>query len=334
MPQQIIIPAKHQFTLSNYEERPLDKDEIAGPTLFSLVSQGTEFGWASGDDFPIYPGYSAVFQVDAVGENVQSVKPGDLRFAMGCHRQTQQHKVQFTLPVPKNLVAERAVLARLMGVSMSTLMTTQARAGDQVIVTGAGPVGILAAHIFTISGYKVLLVDPDEKRLAQARASGIVRTKNTMPLNDRDFAQKVALVLECSGHEQAALDGTNLVCQGGEVVLIGVPWKAHTSIGAHEVFKAAFFNFVNIKGGWEWSLPIVSKAFKWEELLECYNNTSHSIFSGFVRALNWLSEGYIKTDGLLSLQKPNNPAELYQSIAKREIIEPFIVLDWRQYTPS
>lgn len=49
--------------------------------------------------------------------------------------------------MPDGLASETAVIARLMSVSMTTLMTTKARPGDRVVITGAGPVGFLAAHL-------------------------------------------------------------------------------------------------------------------------------------------------------------------------------------------
>lgn len=48
--------------------------------------------------------------------------------------------------MPDGLASETAVIARLMSVSMTTLMTTKARPGDRVVITGAGPVGF-AAHL-------------------------------------------------------------------------------------------------------------------------------------------------------------------------------------------
>ncbi|MCU0905206.1 MAG: hypothetical protein MUE83_15250, partial [Tabrizicola sp.] len=172
MPQEIVIPARQTFALQGYQDAPLCPGEIRGPSICTLVSQGTEIGWANGDSFPIRPGYAAVFRVDDIGEGVTGVCRGDLRFAMGYHRATQTHDLRHTLPLPAGMEPSTAVLARLMGVSMTTLMTTRARPGDRVIITGAGPVGILAAHLFHLSAYRVTVVDPDPTRRAQVQASG------------------------------------------------------------------------------------------------------------------------------------------------------------------
>lgn len=328
MPTEIVIPSRQTFALENYQDSPLRPGEIRGPTLCTLVSQGTEIGWANGDSFPIRPGYAAVFRVEEIGEGVSGVARGELRFAMGYHRATQTHDIRHTLPLPAGLAPTTAVLARLMGVSFTTLMTTRARPGDQVIITGAGPVGLLAAHLFRLSAYRVTVVDPDANRQSQARSSGFADVHASMPFGDPAYQGRVALVVDCSGHEGAALDGCKIVRRMGEVVLVGVPWRKLSDHTAHDVTHAVFFNHATLRSGWEWELPIHGRSFLWEELLEGYNNAPHSIFGGFERSLQWLAEGQIPLDGLILRAIPHDPAALYSAIMARQITEPFIVLDW------
>lgn len=328
MPTEIIFPSRNIFELGDYQDVPLKSDEIRGETACTLISQGTELAWADGDDFPIRPGYSAVFRVTEVGDKVDDINIGDLRFCMGHHRSTQQCAAQHTLAVPVEIDAETAVVARLMGVSMTTMMTTRARPGDKVIINGAGPVGICAAHNFKIGGYEVSVVEPDELRRSQAMASGIASTFAAMPHDDPAFSKKVKLAVDCSGHEAAVLDACNIVAQGGEVVLVGVPWRKFTDLSAHDIMQSVFFNFVQLRSGWEWELPVLSRGFVWEELLEGYNNASNSIFSGFERALTWLADGRLDLAPLRHTARPDNPAALYAGIRNREITEPFIVLKW------
>jgi threonine dehydrogenase-like Zn-dependent dehydrogenase len=328
MPFEITILARQTFQLDGFQDEPLRAGEIRGRTEYTLISQGTELGWANGDAFPIRPGYAAVFTVEEVGEGVAGVRVGERRFAMGLHRSTQTHQAQFTLPVPEGLTSDIAVIARLMGVSMTTLMTTKARAGDAVIVGGAGPVGFLAAHQFKLAGFRVTVVDPDALRRRQVTESGIADCRAEMPATDPVLLGKVALVVDCSGHEGAVLAGCSMLRRGGEVVLVGVPWRKMTDQSAHDVMRAVFFNLITLRSGWEWELPISGRGFVWEELLEGYNNAPHSIFGGFAKALDWLAEGRIPLDDLVHHASPADPPALYAKIAGRQIAEPFIVLDW------
>jgi hypothetical protein len=98
-----------------------------------------------------------------------------------------------------------------------------------------------------------------------------------------------------------------VVRKRGEVVLVGVPWKAHTSILAHDVLRAVFFNFVVLRSGWEWEVPITNRDFVWEELYEGYNNAPHTTMSGLDKALRWLDRGHVKPDGLIRKLDPSDP---------------------------
>jgi threonine dehydrogenase-like Zn-dependent dehydrogenase len=326
---EVVFPAKGSFALSPCERPPLGDREVRGRTLVSLISPGTELAWSAAEEFPIRPGYAAVFEVTECGKAVPDIEIGSQRFCMGPHRSFQQTDHRFTLPVPVGLASEVAVVARLVGVSMTTLMTTRARPGDRVVIGGAGPVGYLAAQIFKLSGYAVTVVEPDAARRAAVEKSGIDSVFAEMPLDDAGIQGRVALVVDCSGHEKAVLDGCRIVRQHGEVVLIGVPWKRHTEISAHEVLQAVFTNFVVLRSGWEWEFPLLARGFKWAELLEGYNNSPHSIFEGFARALDWLAEGRIPLGGLVRTVAPADPALVYDALIERRIAEPFVVFDWQ-----
>jgi len=328
MGREIVFTGKQQFELLDYEEGPLGESQVRGRTLATLISPGTELAWANGDNFPIRPGYAAVFQAEEIGSAVKGVKLGDRLLCMGGHRSTQQFDERYTLKIPDDIASEAAVVARLMGVSMTTLITTTARPGEKVIICGAGPVGYLAAHQCQIAGYDVTIVEPDHSRRDQALASGIAHALPAIPVGEAGYQGKVALVIDCSGHEQAVLDGCKVVRKRGEVVLVGVPWKAYTGILAHEILHAVFFNYVVLRSGWEWEVPILARGFVWEELYEGYNNAPHSTFSGLATALKWLAEDRIPIAGMFRTMDPNDPAEAYRRLLSKEVQEPFIVLDW------
>jgi threonine dehydrogenase-like Zn-dependent dehydrogenase len=326
---EIVFPARLRFDLQPCEvPEALGPNEVRGPTICSLISPGTELAWATGETFPIRPGYASVFRVDEVGRQVTGIDTGTVLFCMGPHRSYQQVEARFTVPVPTNMAPERALLARLMGVSMTTLMTTAARPGDRVLVCGAGPVGFLAAHLFALAGYDIMVVEPDEARRRQVERSGLSRTFARVPVDNRDIVGTVALVVDCSGHEQSVLDGCAVVRQHGEVVLIGVPWRRQTDIYAHAILDRVFHNFVVLRSGWEWELPLHAVGFKWEDLLGGYNNSTQSVFSGFRKALGWLGAGRIPADGLSVNVDPRDPQSVYRDLQGRRSNWLFVVFDW------
>lgn len=294
---------------------PLD---LRGPTIATLVSPGTELAANyTATQFPNWPGYAAVFRAEELGAEVKGFSPGTLCFALGKHRSVQQHELANLVPVPAGLPPEQAVVARLMGVTMTTLMTTTARPGDLVLVSGAGPVGYLGAHLFAQAGYDVRVVEPMATRRELVQRSGIATTYAAMPVDDAELKGRVALVVECSGHEQAALDSARLVRRRGEVVLVGVPWRRRTELFAHELLHAVFHSYAVLRSGWEWELPVQAADFR-----------PHSILGGYRLALRWLAEGRIPLDGLIVRHKPADAQLVYQTLLRGTASGLFQVFDW------
>ncbi len=265
---------------------PLRADEVAGTTLVSLASPGTELNclYLAERTEPALSGYAAIFRIDAVGAEVNDLKPGDVVFCMGNHVSRQRHSRSWVVPVPAGLDPAVAVFCRLMGVSWSTLITTTARPPDQVLVTGLGPVGNLAAQIFRAAGYVVTSVDPVASRCGLAQRLGLTASTELPRAALRD---RVGLVVECSGHEQAVLDGVELVRKGGELAMVGVPWKQRCDLSAHRLLHAVFHRYVRVRSGWEWEVPVQRQDF-----------ATGSIFGNLAAALTWLADGRVRVDGL------------------------------------
>ncbi len=317
--QAISFTARATATLvDRQEDQPLAADQVEGVTRFTLVSPGTELAGAYlGERFPAFPGYAAVFQVEAVGADVEHVRPGELLFCMGNHQGRQRVRAVDTVPVPAGLAAEHAPFCRLMSVTMSTLQTTLARPPATVLVTGLGPVGHLAAQLFGAYGFDVIAVDPLEARREWATKGGIARVLPSVPVDDPAVSRNVALHLECSGHEQAALDGCRVVMKKGEVALVGAPWSQRVDIQAHEFLREIFFNYIMLRSGWEWELPHHTTDFR-----------RGSIFGNFAEALRLLSTGRMALDGLYEVLAPADCQSVFQDLMHRRASTLFQVFDW------
>lgn len=294
-------------------------DEIAGRTLVTLASPGTELNGAYlGQKFPRYPGYAAIFEVERVGVAVQGVQVGEHRFCMGNHRSYQCFPAADTVAVPVGLAPERAVFTRLMGVPMATLSTTLARPPALVLVTGLGPVGNLGAQIFQACGYEVIVVDPDPTRQELAQHVGLQHIYAAVPKDDPTIAKQVALQLECSGHEQAAVDGCHVLQPYGELSQIGAPWAQRNDATAHELLRLIFFNYLTVRSGWEWQLPNHPTNFR-----------RGSIFANYAAGLQWLHDERVKVDGVYELMNPQQAQQAYQDILHRRLTSLAPMFDWR-----
>ncbi len=313
---------KAELTTIERETKPLEPDELAGHSLATLISTGTELAstYQATEGFPRGLGYSAVFRVDEIGSGVNDIKIGDIVFCMGGHRSYQRVRRNFVIPLPDKLDPETAVFARLMGVSMSTLTTTTARPPEKVLVMGLGVIGNLAGQNFANCGYDVIACDPDETRRNIALESGLEKVFSSIPLDNPDISGKIGLALDCSGHEQAVLDACNAVRKRGEVVLIATPWRRYTDIYAHTILHAIFHKYVVIRSGWEWELPLHPTDFR-----------INSIYGNLTSALRWLAEGRIKVGNLYDKISPEFAQQAYQSLSEKRSKKLTYVFDWSKY---
>ena len=300
---------------------PLAPDEVRGRTLISLTSPGTELngGYLATERFPHSPGYACVFEVEEAGDQVSGITPGNVVFASGGHADRQTSRAADVTPLPPGLLPERAVFARLMGVSMSTLNTTTARPPSRVLVTGLGPVGNLAAQVFASCGYEVTAVDPTGARRDGAMKAGLADVRASIADGPVDITGHVALHVECSGHEQAVLDGCRTVRKRGEVVLVGVPWTRRTEIYSFDLLHAIFHRYVVLRSGWEWEVPRQPQDFRGSSLAENY-----------AAALRWLADGRITVDHLGALYTPDRAQEVYAGLLAQSLPTPAALFDWRE----
>jgi L-iditol 2-dehydrogenase len=127
--------------------------------------------------------------------------------------------------IPDWLDGHVAVLAEpLACVSHSLLEPAVVREGDAVLVTGPGPVGLLAAQVARAEGGRVHIrgMPRDSVRLAAASALGF-ETSTT-----DDLAAEADVVVECSGSEAGMAFSLAAARRGGRYVQIGLAGKPVT----------------------------------------------------------------------------------------------------------
>jgi threonine dehydrogenase-like Zn-dependent dehydrogenase len=314
----IVIVARQRAELVEQPDDtvPLKPDEVAGKTRVTLVSPGTELNyWSSDRAQPV--GYAAVMTVDAVGADVRDIHLGDRVYCSGLHASRQRFPRARVCIVPADLADEVAVFCRLMGVGWSTLATTAARPGNQVLITGLGPIGNCCAQVFSAAGYLVTAVDPDaeRRRLAQSLGLGDVREKVPLAENRKDPCYQMAI--DCSGFEQAVIDCAQVVRRGGEVVMIGAPWRRRSDAYAWDLLSVLFNRYVTLRSGLEWQVPMLPRDF-----------TPSHIIAHYAMALRWLSEGRLRTDGLASRAVPSDAQAVYQSLQDHSAPAPTVIFDW------
>jgi L-iditol 2-dehydrogenase len=128
----------------------------------------------------------------------------------------------FAHPVPDEVGDDAAALLEPLSVAVWACRKARVSPGDRVLVTGAGPIGLLAlqtARAFGATDVTVRDVNPD--RLAVARSLGADRTLDAREPWPGDVAAPTVL-LECSGAVAAATEGLRALDRAGRAVLVGM----------------------------------------------------------------------------------------------------------------
>jgi L-iditol 2-dehydrogenase len=129
----------------------------------------------------------------------------------------------FAHAVPDSLSDDAAGLLEPLSVGVWACRKARVTPGSRVLITGAGPIGLVATQTARAFGAsEVVVTDVNARRLRVAEelgATGTVDVSHTS-LADSDFEPDV--LLECSGVPVAAAQAIRKVGRAGRVVLIGM----------------------------------------------------------------------------------------------------------------
>ena len=122
--------------------------------------------------------------------------------------------------------------------------------GEDVLVTGAGPIGIMGAAVAKHAGARyVVITDVNPYRLELAAKVGVTMAIDPRKTSLQEVQQKLGMRegfdvgLEMSGNASAFRDMLANMSHGGKIALLGIP-AGEMSIDWHQVI----FNMLTIKG--------------------------------------------------------------------------------------
>ncbi len=131
----------------------------------------------------------------------------------------------FVHPVPDTMDLDRAALLEPVSVAVWACRKAGVTAGDRVLVTGAGPVGLIALQVArAVGAVEVTVTDVNPHRLAVATALGatrVVDSRATGPEADAPGSEPTVLI-DCSGHPAAVVAGLLALAPAGRAVLVGM----------------------------------------------------------------------------------------------------------------
>ncbi|EGN74515.1 L-threonine 3-dehydrogenase [Idiomarina sp. A28L] len=116
--------------------------------------------------------------------------------------------------------------------------------GEDVLITGAGPIGIMAAAVAKHAGARhVVITDINDYRLELATQMGATRAINTKHTKITDVMKELGMTegfdvgLEMSGVPVAFNQMLNAMNHGGKVALLGIPPGEMAIDWNHVIFK-------------------------------------------------------------------------------------------------
>ena len=122
--------------------------------------------------------------------------------------------------------------------------------GEDVLITGAGPIGIMAVPLVRHAGARhVVITDVNPFRLDLARKMGATLAVDSTQTSIADIQKQLGMLegfdvgLEMSGNAQALRDMIANMAHGGKIAILGIPSK-EMNLDLRQVI----FNMLTLKG--------------------------------------------------------------------------------------
>lgn len=157
--------------------------------------------------------------------------------------------------MPDSMSYEEGALVEPLSVGLWGCQRASLRPGDDVLVTGAGPVGLLAAEgARALGAASVTLTDVSDFRLELARAHGFLTERSGEP-TERTFD----VLLECSGAPGVLAGALARLREAGRAAVIGLA-KAEVSLPLSTLnWKELTISLVNrYQNTWPLAIALIS----------------------------------------------------------------------------
>ncbi len=131
--------------------------------------------------------------------------------------------------LPDTITDDMAAILDPLGNATHTALSFDL-VGEDILITGAGPIGIMATAIARYAGARhIVVTDVNDYRLELAKEMGASRTLNVERESIDDTMQELGMEegfdvgMEMSGNPQAFSDMLRTMHHGGKVALLGIP---------------------------------------------------------------------------------------------------------------
>ena len=199
------------------------------------------------------------------------------------------------IKIPNNINYDVAAIFDPLGNAFHTALCYPI-IGEDILITGAGPIGIMAAKVCQVIGArKVILTDINDERIKLAQNLGIKLSYNSKQNNLKSIMQQnnmkegFDIGLEMSGSKEALNDMIKVMNNGGKIAILGI---APTSFEVN--WNEIIFKMLEIKGiygremyeTWYKMIALVQSGLNIENII-----THKFHFTDFEKAFKIMEEG-------------------------------------------
>ena len=165
---------------------------------------------------------------------VQFAGHGDLDGALQEYLVWPDHLLH---PLPDELSDDAGALLEPLGVAIHATGVGHVRPGSDVLVVGAGPIGVLALQVARLAGARrMFVVEPLEHRQGTALRNGADEVwspeEAAAAVSDATHGRGVDVVIEVAGTDAAIATAVAVARPGGRVALGGIPSEDTSSFPA------------------------------------------------------------------------------------------------------
>ncbi len=263
---------------------------------------------------PLLVGHEFVGEIVAVGSNVNDFRPGEIVSGEGhvvCGRcrnclAGRRHLCAHTQGVGVN---RAGAFAEYVVLPMSNIWRQSAKVdleiaaifdpfgnavhtalsfpvlGEDVLITGAGPIGIMAAAVVRHAGARhVVITDTNPKRLKLAEKMGVTMAVNPIETRLAEVQKRLGMLegfdvgLEMSGNDQALREMLVNMSHGAKIAILGIPsgemamdWRhvifqmlTIKGIYGREMYETWYKMTVMLESGLDIK-PVITHRFAWHE---------------------------------------------------------------------
>ncbi len=259
----IVLQEPRRFERVEIEEAPAPQAGEALVAVHRVGICGTDLSGYLGK-FPFYsypriPGHELGVEVLEIGSDVENVSPGDRcsvepyinnpeSFASQQGRSNCCDELQvlgvhtdgglrsrFIVPARKlhksgSLEMEQLALVETLSIGCHAVDRCQPQAGENVLVIGAGPIGLSVIEFLKLTGARILVMDMNEERLAFCKQTmGVDETvvfqgegaelEEIRQLTDGNLP---TIVVDATGNPGSMSNALNYVAHTGTMVFVGI----------------------------------------------------------------------------------------------------------------